>query len=170
MDTGSEPAPVETSTGAATSPAAPAMRATNSEDGGSQTTAVVSVPSEVLDACWPDTMDEEVRGKHGEEVVVLPNGTEARLLTDTLCLEMLFLGRPKGMPLPLPQAHLQAEHLRCLLRLSRVRSEREGGRERMNFWLLFRKSRNVALSPFLFRFSNILLLRSGMSLVSTVLL
>ncbi|CAM9266723.1 unnamed protein product [Scytosiphon promiscuus] len=127
IDSGSETSPVTTPTKTATSPAAAALSGTGNSGGSGSgiggvarhTAQVVSVPFEVLDACWPDTMDEGLRGKHGEEVVVLPNDADARLLTDTLCLEMLFLGRPKGVQLPVPQAHLQAEHLRCLLRLSR---------------------------------------------------
>lgn len=74
----------------------------------------------VLEECFPDTMDEDLRGKYDEEVIVLPNKEEARMLTDSLTLEVLFKGRPKSAGLGIPQVHQQAEQLRCLLRLSRV--------------------------------------------------
>lgn len=83
--------------------------------------AVLSVPAHVLGACLPDTMDEDLKDKVGEELVVLPNDAEARMLTNAAVLEILFVGRPKlTMALGLmPLAH-HAEQLRCLLRLSKV--------------------------------------------------
>lgn len=85
------------------------------------TKEVLSVPAHVLGACLPDTMDEDLRGKVGEEMVVLPNDAEAAMLTNAAVLEVLFVGRPKPtMALGLmPLAH-HAEQLRCLLRLSKV--------------------------------------------------
>ncbi|CAN0319173.1 unnamed protein product, partial [Ectocarpus fasciculatus] len=97
--------------GGATASAAAARRPTR---------AVLSVPTHVLRACLPDTMDEDLRGKVGEELVVLPNDAEAGMLTNAAVLEVLFVGRPKPtMALGLmPLAH-HAEQLRCLLRLSK---------------------------------------------------
>ncbi len=94
--------------------------------GGGGYREVVSVPHEVLDSCWPDTMTGDLRGKFDEGVVVLPNDAEAALLTDPLTLEVLLTGRPKPpstltLGLPQAQAHQLKEQLRCLLRLSRVR-------------------------------------------------
>lgn len=83
---------------------------------------VVHVPSGVLGDCFPDTMDDGLRGRYDEEVIILPNEQEARMLTDPLALEVLFKGRPKSVGLGIPQVHQQAEQLRCLLRLSRVSS------------------------------------------------
>lgn len=81
---------------------------------------VVFVLPGVLEDCFPATMDEDVRGKYDEEIIVLPNEAEARMLTDSLTLEVLFKGRPKSAAVGMPQVHQHAEQLRCLLRLTRV--------------------------------------------------
>ena len=53
-----------------------------------------------------------------EEVIVMPNEGEVRMLTDPLVLEVMLAGRAKAATLPLVRMH--SEQLQCVLRLSRV--------------------------------------------------
>lgn len=53
-----------------------------------------------------------------EEIVVLPNESEVRILSESIVLELLLTGRAK--PALLSQVRLHADQLQCVLRLARV--------------------------------------------------